>query len=304
MDKLKAMATFVRIAEAGSLTAAARSLDSSLPAVVRSLAALEAALGVRLINRTTRRIALTGAGRDYLASCRQLLTSLEEAEASLTQAAGEPAGRLVITAPVLFGQLYVAPSITRFVQRHPQVACSVRLLDRVVDLIEEGFDVGIRIGDLEDSSLVARPLGSIRRVIVASPDYLEKHGVPVHPRELLMANCVRFVGGTALRWTFHEGRRSFTLPVTGNLEFNHAAPAADACVAGLGFGMFISYQVAAHLAAGRLIAVLEDFEPPPRPVNVIYPQARLLPARTRAFVDWILRDLRLDGLSALATSPA
>ncbi len=293
MDKLKAMQTFVRIADEGSLTAAARALGSSLPAVVRTLAALETQLGTRLFNRTTRRIALTAEGRDYLLSCRRLLAGIEEAESALNGEGKEPFGPIRITAPVLFGQMYVAPIVTRFVQRHPGVRCSVLLLDRIVDLVEEGIDVGIRIGELNDSSLVAQTLGNVRRVVVASPAYLRRHGTPSHPRELLQANCVRFTGNTVPEWTFHDGRRKLVLPVTGNLDFNHVAPAVDACVAGLGVGMFISYQVAPHLAARRLVTLLEDFEPPPRPVSVVYPHARLLPARTRAFVDWLKQELRL-----------
>lgn len=292
MDKFKAMHTFMRIADEGSLTAAARALDYSLPAVVRSLAALEAHLGVRLFNRTTRRISLTEEGKRYLENCRQLLTAVADTETALTTEASEPAGNLVITAPVLFGQMYVAPAVTRFVQRYDKMRCNVVLLDRVVNLLEEGIDVGIRIGQLEDSSLIAQPLGSIRRMVVASPDYLRRHRLPKHPRDLLKANCVRFSAVAGQRWTFHEGSKQFNVAVTGNLDFNHAAPAIEACVAGLGFGMFMSYQVAPYLKQKRLKTVLEKFEPPPRPISVVYPHARLLPTRTRVFVEWIRQELR------------
>ncbi|HEY1103768.1 MAG TPA: LysR family transcriptional regulator [Burkholderiaceae bacterium] len=291
MDKLRAMQTFVQIAEAGSLTAAALAQGGSLPAVVRTLAALEAELGVRLFNRTTRRIALTEEGRHYLESCRALLAAVHDAEAALHSDAGDPTGHLTITAPVLFGQMYVAPAVTRFVQRYPGMRCSLVLLDRVVHLLEEGIDLGIRIGRLEDSSLVAQPLASVRRLVVASPGYLRSHGTPQHPRELLQANCVRFSPGTGLGWTFYENGRSFTVPVTGNLEVNHVAPAVDACVAGLGFGTFISYQVAPRIAQQQLVEVLQAFAPPPRPISLVYPHARLLPARTRVFVDWIKAEL-------------
>lgn len=292
MDKLKAMHTFMRIADAGSLTAAARALDYSLPAVVRSLAALEAHLGVRLFNRTTRRISLTEEGKHYLENCRRVLSVVADAEAALTAEAAEPAGNLVITAPVLFGQMYVAPAVTRFVQRYDKMRCNLLLLDRVVNLLEEGIDVGIRIGQLEDSSLIAQPLGSVRRMVVASPGYLRHHRLPKHPRDLLKANCVGFSAATGSWWTFYEGSKQFNVPVTGNLEFNHAAPAIEACVAGMGFGMFISYQVAPYLKQKRLKIVLEEFEPPPRPISVVYPHARLLPTRTRVFVEWIKQELR------------
>jgi DNA-binding transcriptional LysR family regulator len=292
MDKLKAMQAVVSIADEGSLTAAAAVLGSSPPAVVRTLAALEGYLGIRLFNRTTRRISLTEEGRHYIENCRQLLAAVKDAELALTTDAVEPSGQLTITAPVLFGQLYVAPAVTRFVQKHDKVCVNMLLLDRVANLLEEHIDVGIRIGPLEDSSLVAQPLGSVRRMVVASPDYLRRHDVPGHPRALLKANCVRFSGGAGPWWTFHEGDKPFTVPVTGNLEFNHAAPAAEACLAGLGFGMFISYQVAHHIAQNRLQVVLESFEPPPRPIHVVYPHARLLPARTRVFIEWIKQELK------------
>ena len=293
MDKLRAMQTFVCIADAGSLTAAARILSSSLPAVVRTLAALEAHLGVRLFNRTTRRISLTVEGRDYIAQCRQLLAGIEEAEAALSRESTEPSGLLTITAPVLFGQMHIAPLVTQFVQRYPKLSCRLLLLDRVADLVEEGIDVGIRIGELADSSLVVRALGEIRRVVIASPEFLRNHGTPEHPRTLLTANCVRFIGTGTPLWTFREGKRQFTLPVKGNLEFNHIAPAVEACVAGLGFGMFMSYQVAPYVADRRLICILEEFELPPRPVSIVYPHAHLLPLRSRVFVDWIKHHLRL-----------
>jgi DNA-binding transcriptional LysR family regulator len=291
VDKFKAMETFVRIADEGSLTAAARATGSSLPAVVRSLAAYEAELGVRLFNRTTRRISLTEEGRQHLDNCRQVLAALEESEAALTAGAGEPAGHLTITAPVLFGQMWIAPAVTRFVQQYEKMRCTVVLLDRVVNLLEEGIDVGIRIGTLEDSSLVALPLGSIRRVVVANPAYLRRHGVPRHPRELQAANCIRMIAGTPTWGDFQENGRAFRLKVSGNLEFNHVLPAVQACADGAGFGMFFSYQVAPFIAEKRLKIVLEKFERPPRPISVVYPHARLLPARTRLFIDWIRNEI-------------
>jgi DNA-binding transcriptional LysR family regulator len=291
MDKFKAMQTFVRIADEGSLTAAARASGSSLPAVVRSLAAYESSLDVRLFNRTTRRISLTEEGKQHLENCRQVLAALEESEAALSAGAAEPAGHLTITAPVLFGQMHVAPAVTRFLKQHPKMRCSVVLLDRVVNLLEEGIDLGIRIGALEDSSLVAQPLGQIRRVVVANPAYLRKHGVPRHPRELLKANCIRMMAGRPTWGDFQENGRAFRLPVSGNLEFNHVLPAVQACADGAGFGMFFSYQVAPFIEQKRLRIVLDEFERSPRPISVVYPHARLLPARTRVFIEWIRNDI-------------
>jgi DNA-binding transcriptional LysR family regulator len=291
MDKLRAMQTFVRIADEGTLTKAAVTLQLSLPAVVRALAAYEAELGVRLFNRTTRRVTLTEDGKRHLASCRDVLAAVDEAESQLSAGARDVAGHLTVTAPVLFGQMHVAPSVTRFLHAHPQVRCTMILLDRVVNLLDEGIDVGMRIGHLEDSSLVALPLGKIRRVVVAHPGYLRKHGTPKHPRELQQANCIRVIGGTPGFGDFQDKGRAFRVDVRGNIEFNHVLPAVQACAAGLGFGMFYSYQVAPYLAVKQLKVVLEKFERPPRPIHVVYPHARLLPARTRALIDWLREDL-------------
>lgn len=292
MDKLKAIQTFVQIAEHGSLTKAASAQQSSLPAVVRTLAALEAHLGARLFQRTTRRIALTEEGRCYLESCRHVLSAVEEADGALSSGVREPAGLLTVTAPVLFGHMHVAPAVTRFLQRYDKMRCSVLLHDRVVNLLEEGIDVGIRISPLEDSSLVALPLGSIRRVVAASPDYLRRFGVPKHPNDLRLANCVRNNAGSGPNWGFHDKGRAFNVPVKGNLDFNHVAPSLEACAAGMGFSRFFSYQVAPYVRQERLVLVLEEYEPPPRPVSIVYPHARLLPARTRVFIDWMREELQ------------
>ena len=292
MDKFRAMDTFVQIADAGSLTAAAWAMGTSLPSVVRLLATYEADLGVRLFNRTTRRISLTEEGRRHLESCRQLLAAVNDAEADLKNDAAEPTGHLTITAPVLFGQMHVAPIVTRFAQQYRQMRCRVTLLDRVVNLLEEGIDVGIRIGHLQDSSLVALPLGEMRRVVVASPVFLREHGRPAHPNDLLAANCVRVIDHTPTWGGFRDGSKTLKLSVSGNLEFNHIAPAVQACAAGAGFGHFLWYQVAPLLNTGELHTVLESFEDTPRPIHVVYPHARLLPARTRAFIDFIRLELK------------
>ncbi|EJL86542.1 transcriptional regulator [Polaromonas sp. CF318] len=292
MDKLKAMQAFIHIAEQGSLTAAAQVMESSLPAMVRTLAGFEAQLGVRLFNRTTRRISLTEEGRRHLESCRQLLAALADAESALSADAAEPAGQLTITAPMLFGQMHVAPAVTRFVQQHEKMRCSMVLLDRVVNLLEEGIDVGIRIGEPEDSSLVAQKVGQIRRLVVASPAWLRRHGVPKHPKDLLKANCVRVTDHSPTWGPFNDQGKPLRLAVSGNLEFNQIAPAVAACAAGAGFGSFFSYQVAPFLQTKQLRTVLEEFEPPPRPINIVYPHARLLPMRTRVFIEWMKQELK------------
>jgi DNA-binding transcriptional LysR family regulator len=291
MDKLRAMQTFVRIVDEGSLTAAAHALDSSLPAVVRTLATLEQHLQVRLLNRTTRRISLTDEGSAYLERCRGILAEIDETEAALTARHTEPSGALTITAPALFGQRHVAPSVTRFVQRYPKLRCKLLLSDDVENLLERRVDLGVRIGTLADSSLVAQAVGKLRHVVVASPAYLRRHGVPKHPKELGEANCICVVGGSLAPWVFRERSRESSVPVSGNLEFDQVAAAVQACADGMGFGRFLDYQVRDEMADKRLRVVLEEFETPPLPVSIVYPHARLLPARTRMCVDWLKRDL-------------
>ena len=291
MDKLRAMQCFVRIVDEGSLTRAADTLGVSVPAVVRTLAALEQGLNIRLLNRTTRRISLTEEGKRYLESCRRILADLQEAEAALSVDGAEPSGMLHITAPVFFGHMYVAPAVTRFAQRYPKVRCNLVTSDKVVNLVEEGLDVAIRIGHLADSSLIAHGVAHVRRVVVASPDYLKRFGVPKHPRALAEANCVLFSGTHGTGWTFSENGRPFNVAVEGNIVFNQSATAVEACAAGMGFGLFLSYQVMPHVRAKRLRIVLAEFEPALRPVSVVYPSARYLPTRTRRFVEWMKTEL-------------
>jgi DNA-binding transcriptional LysR family regulator len=294
VDKLRAMRTFVAIADAGSLTAAARVQGSSLPAVVRLLAALEGELGARLFHRSTRRIALTDAGRRYLERCREVEVLIGEAEAELHAEQTEPQGRLSVTAPVLFGTRHVTNGVTAFVQRYPAVHVEVQLLDRVVNLLEEGINVGVRIGELEDSSLIARSVGAMRRVTVAAPGYLARQGVPGHPRELTGHNCIRFSGAGSSVWAFSDGGKTLKVPVRGNLDVNQTLAAAGACIAGLGVGSFFAYQVAAEVASGALQVLLAAFETPPRPIHVVYPEARLLPARNRVFIEFIMRHIQAE----------
>jgi len=251
VDRLRSMQVALGIADRGSFTAAAKALGMSVPAVVRALAALEADLGVRLFNRTTRRVALTEEGRRYLDHSRRILLEVSDAAAAVGAEAKEPQGALSVTAPVLFGQMYVAPAVAGFVRRHPKMNLELQLLDRVTNLVEEGFDAAVRIGELADSTLVAQRISALRTLVVASPGYLRQVGVPRHPRDLLRANCVRFSGTSPPWWVFHKGGRRVTIPVRGNITFNHAAPVVEACAAGLGFGRLISSRRRLIWLAGR-----------------------------------------------------
>ena len=293
MDKLLAMTAFVRIVEKGSLTAAAAALDTSLPSMVRTLAALERDLGVRLLNRTTRRIHLTDEGAQYLERCRAILSIVQETEAALTSGRTELQGKLTITASVLFGRRYVAPIVSDFLQRHPNVTADLLFVDRIVNLVEEGIDVAVRIGHLQDSSLVAVPVGKVRRVVCASPQYLHRHGVPRRPEDIRAHQCVKHTGlAPRNEWQFRIGRRTVATPITSVMSCNEIDSSLSACVNGLGLGMFLSYQVAPHRMSGELRYILEEFETEPAPVQVVYPHSKLLSSKVRAFVDECLSKLR------------
>jgi DNA-binding transcriptional LysR family regulator len=293
MDKLHAMATFVQIMKSGSLTAAADALETSLPSVVRTLASLERHLGVRLLNRTTRRIHLTDEGVQFLERCRTILSEVQEAEAALTSRQAEPQGRLTITAPVVFGRRYVTPIVNEFVGRYPNLNVDLLLVDRYVNLVEEGLDVAVRVALLNDSSLVAIPVGQARRVICASPHYLHRHGIPRVPQDVSAHRCVRYTGlAPRDEWQFRIGRRSVNIPITSVICCNQIDSALDACINGLGLGMFLSYQVVPHRKSGELRYVLEEFEIEPLPIQVIYPHSKLLSTKVRAFVDECVMQLR------------
>jgi len=288
MDKLDAMRTFVTIVDRGSLTAAANAMGRSLPSVVRILAALEDHLGTRLLRRTTRRMSLTPEGQSYLERCRRILADVEEAELSVTRGHSEPRGAIRMTAPVMFGQMHVTPAVTDFLRRFDAVQVELRLLDRVVSLVEEGIDLAVRIAHLADSSMIAVPVGRVRRVLCASPALLDAVGTPAHPRELAERPCVRFRGmsrGDA--WVFQDAGREVPVRIAGRFTCNQAAAGAQACAEGLGFGLFLSYQVEPLVRRGELVVVLEDFEPAPIPVNLVYPEARLVSTRLRALLDWL-----------------
>jgi DNA-binding transcriptional LysR family regulator len=292
VNKLAAMQTFVAILDQGSLTAASDALGKALPTVVRSLATLEEELGVRLLRRTTRRMSLTEEGRIYLERCRQILADIEEAEQALSNQQIAPRGELRVTAPVLFGQLHVTPAVIRFLREYSEVKVELLLLDRVVNMVEEGIDVGIRIAPLEDSSMIATRVGEVRRVVCASPSLLKRVGTPKHPRELAELPCVHFQGlSPAPVWDFADGRKSISVPVDGAFTCNQAAAAVEACAEGLGVGRFLSYQVESLVAEKKLSIVLKEFEPSTIPIHVVFAHARLMTPRLRVFVDWMKREL-------------
>lgn len=292
MDRLKAMQVFVSIAETGSLTAAAERLNKSLPSVVRMLSTLESELTVRLFNRTTRRIALTEEGRIYLQHSRHILSDLHDADQALIQKQCEPSGLITLTAPVRFGELHLAPCVAQFMQLYPQIRVQMLLLDRIVNLLDEGIDIAVRIAELGDSSLIARPLGRIYQSVCASPTLLQKLGCPKHPQELAHLPCINFMGlGNDKRWTFYQQQKKISVSIDPLLQCNQVGSSLASCTAGVGFGRFLSYQAQPYLADGRLQEVLQDFRPPALPLNLVYPHSRLMSSRVRVLADWLQQQL-------------
>ncbi|MEW8492722.1 MAG: LysR family transcriptional regulator [Candidatus Thiodiazotropha taylori] len=293
MDKLQAMTTFVQIAEHGSLTAAAEVMDKSLPSVVRVLASLEDSLQVRLFNRTTRRIALTEEGRLYLDQCRKILADVEEAERSLGQHQSEFQGLITVTAPIRFGEMHVAPAVSEFLKRYPKTRVNLTLHDRLIDLLEEGVDIAVRIAHLPDSTLIAKPVSSVKQVVCASPALLEQVGVPEQPYELSNLPCVQFTGmSSSAEWEFVQAEQQQVVPIKSTLTCNQVGASLRACLSGVGFGRFLCYQTAPYLKDGRLVKVLSNYEPAALPLSLVYPHARLLSARVRAMVDWLSSSLQ------------
>jgi DNA-binding transcriptional LysR family regulator len=298
VDRLRAMEVFVAVAEAGGFAPAGTRLRMSPPAVTRAIAALEDRLGTRLLNRTTRRVSLTEAGARYLESARRLLGEVEAAERAAAGEAAVPTGHLTITASVMFGRLHVVPLAAAFLRAEPRVTASVLMVDRVVNLVEEGIDLAVRIGALPDTSLVAHRVGETRRLLVASPDYLTRCGAPACPEDLKRHDVIAFSGlmsGREWRHAAAEDGRPAAVALSPRLTVNDAAAALEVAERGEGIAVALSYMVTPALAEGRLRPVLERFAPRPVPVQIVHPQARLLAPKIRAFVDfaapWLRRRL-------------
>lgn len=295
MDRLESMGVFVAVAEAASFTGAARRLGMSPPAVTRAVAALEERLGVRLLTRTTRVVRVTEAGARYLEDCRRILAEVAEADESAAGLNAEPRGQLHVTAPALFGRIFVLPAVAAYLERYPQVSVNALFLDRVVNLVEEGLDVAIRIGELPDSSLQAIRVGQVRRVVCAAPGYLARHGVPMEPQQLARHAVVLSRGITpGLDWKFFGDGGVVPVRVSPRLSVSSNDSAVAAAVSGVGLTRLLSYQVAPQLAAGELQIVLAGFEPPPLPIHVVHREGRHASAKVRAFVDLVVERLRAD----------
>lgn len=296
MDRFHAIQVFVKVAERGGFAAAARDLAMSPPAVTRAIAMLEDRLGTRLFVRTTRSVRLTESGDRFLQDGRRILLELEEAEEAAVGSHAEPRGDLRITGPVLFGRMFVTPILGDFLDRYPMVKAQTLFVDRIVNLMDEGLDVAIRIGDLPDSSLIAVRVGSVRRVMVGSPDYISKHGLPQSPKDLSDHRLIQALGmGTSKDWVFQKNGKPVLIRVDPGLRMNTNDAVIELAVQGWGLASrLLSYQVAPYLADGRLKIVLSEFELPPLPIHVVHQEGRIVSAKVRAFVDFMVENLRAD----------
>lgn len=285
-DRFEALQAFVKVAELQGFAPAARALRVSPSGVTRLVAALEEKLGVRLLQRTTRMVTLTDPGTRYLAHAQRILADLEEADGSVEAERTKPAGQLVVAAPLVFGRLHVAPLVCDYLSLYPGVTAELMLSDRMVNLVEDGIDVAVRLGHLADSSLIARKVGETRRVVVASPAYLKRHGTPRDPRDLKAHATIRFSGLTASpEWRFRRNGKDESVSLTPRYVTNSADAAIGLALRDGGLTCVLAYQAAEALKAKALKVVLGDFGPPPLPIQLVYPTSRLLSAKVRAFVD-------------------
>jgi DNA-binding transcriptional LysR family regulator len=288
VGQFRQISTFVDVVARGSLSAAARA-EGIAPAMIgRRLDALEARLGVKLLQRTTRKLVLTNEGAAFLEDCQRILTELEEAESAVAERSAKASGHLLVSAPAGFGRQHVAPLLPSFLAEHREVTVNLNLNDRLVDVVGEGVDVAIRIASLSDSTLVGMKLADNQRVLVASPAYLKRHGTPLTLADLAKHNCLPISSeGSQRGWTFRENGKTVTLKVAGNMVCNDGAVLHDWALAGKGLAWRSMWEVSAEIDAGKLTAVLDQFAAPGNDIYAVFAQRRHLPLRIRAFVDFL-----------------
>jgi DNA-binding transcriptional LysR family regulator len=294
MDRWQAMKVFVKVAEAESFADAGRQLHMSPPAVTRIVSSLEDVIGTRLLTRTTRSVKLTEAGARYFQDCQRLLADLAEAEAGAAGTHGKPTGTLTVTASVMFGTMFVLPVMTEYLDLYPNVIGRGLFVDRVVNIVDEGIDVAVRIGHLPDSGFTATRVGQIKRVICGSPAYFEKHGVPIVPSDLTRHQIVASTSAwTSLEWRFGVERKS-AVHINPRLLCNTNEAAIAAAVRGWGLTRILSYQIAPQLESGELQTVLSDYEEEALPIHVVHPDGRHASAKVRSFIDFAVGKLRAN----------
>jgi DNA-binding transcriptional LysR family regulator len=289
MDRIDAMQAFILVADLKGFAPAARRLGLSASGVTRLIAALEDRVGARLLQRTTRSVTLTDVGARYLERARRIVADVEEAEISAQAERTQPSGRLVVSAPIGFGRLHVTPLISTYLTRYPEASGELRLSDRMINLVEDGVDCAVRIGHLADSSLVARNVGDMRRIVVASPDYLARRGEPKNPAAIASHETIQFGATTAVpEWRFVEDGRDVSIACTPRFTTNSADAAIWHATQGGGLTRVLAYQAAEAINQGKLKIVLDDFEAPPLPIHLVYPTSRLLSAKVRTFIDLVI----------------
>lgn len=295
MDRLYLMTVFVAVAEEESFAGAARRLGMSPPAVTRAIASLEERLGVKLLNRTTRYVRATESGQRYLEDARRVIAAADEADEAAVGISAQPRGHMTITAPVLFGRMYVMPGIVDYLKKYPDTSVSALFLDRVVNMLEEGVDVGIRIGELSDSSYRALRVGHVRRVICAAPAYLKQHGIPQTPQDLKSHQVIVASSlSQNIEWRFVDQGEPVAVRIKPRLTVASNDGAIEAAALGLGVTRLMSYQVAPLLAAGKLKIVLSEYEAAKVPIHIIHREGRHASAKMRAFIDLMAERLRAD----------
>lgn len=293
MDQVHLMGIFIAVGEAKSFANAARRLDVSPAAVTRAISSMEEKLGAKLLLRTTRNVRLTEVGRRYLHDCKNILSVIDDAHEAVRDFNAHPSGHLAVTAPVVFGKLYIMPTIMRFMREFHEIEVSAYFLDRVVNLVDEGIDVAVRIGNLPDSSLKALRVGQVRRVLCASPAYLAKNGIPQHPTDLMRHTIVTASGvSPRVEWKFGKPDSSTTVRLKPRLSVTSNDAAVDAVRSGLGIGRLLAYHVAEELEEGRLQVILEEFEEPPSPVHVLHRESKYGAPKVRHFIDLLVDQLR------------
>ena len=306
MDRFHEMQVFLAVAEEEGFAAAARRLKTSPPSVTRAIAAMEQRIGTQLLARTTRSLHLTEAGQRYLEDCRRILAELDEAEEAAAGSYSIPCGQLSVTAPVLFGELYVAPLLGAYLDRFPLVNINALLVDRVVNMTDEGVDVAVRIGHLQEPGQQAIQVGEVRRVVCASPGYLDQHGRPQRPEQLREAKIATSSASQLIsEWQFVDGDRLLTVPIAPRLVVTANNAAINLARIGWGMTRVLSYQVAAAVAAGELEIVLDAFEPAPLPIQVVFQKGARVPAKVRTFVDFLTQRFAQDrGLNPAPQRPS
>jgi len=293
-DRFESMSILLAVVEAGSFSAAALELKMPLATVSRKVSALEDHLKTRLLNRSTRQLSLTEAGQSYVTACRRILEDVGEAERAAAGEYASPRGELAITAPITFGRLHLLPIVTEFLKTYPDIDVRLVLADRVVSLLEEHVDVALRIAKLPDSSLIATRIGSMRTVLCASPTYFAKYGKPTTPADLAAHACISYEQMSHRQvWNFKSGKLEIAAPVRSRLAVSTAEAAVDAAIAGIGITRVNAYQMANALRAGAPEIVLADFEPTPRPVNLVHTGQGILPLKLRAFLDFAAPRLKV-----------